>query len=634
MKDANLSFILCFVENEIHPSQRIFHLFRLNTFAWINNFTMRKIFLFILLLVSSLAGFAQGTPSGFDLSNYGVRIDADKRLIVVMAALEMAQTKNETGQIVKLINTPLSARGAKFREQLLLDNASLPNNLRVKITAFVAQYKKQRPKATDAEIVSPFISMAYTLAPVPDLADPAVTADLPGSLLDVLDFAPLAREFYRRSGISAKLEDYAKLYRSESDGVLRNSARDMVSDLLDYLHTRPELYYVEKIKTETKKANSKTATLQKIESINRERKFNIVPEMLSPIGNVNFLNIKDDYFVVLPPDKDLSFSEARRAFLQFVVDPLILKNSKDILLIKEPIKALLDERRKTDPSISPDVYLTVSRSLIAAIDARQKEYLKGAIATDQARQKIGSVKTDGDRLAVSSELERYKRTIADETALSLSEDYEKGAVLSFYFADQLEGIEDSGFDIASSMREMIAAFEVAKESGRLAQNTDARKRAIAARTDRKSNTNTAMSTENPITIRLVEIQKVIAAKNYPAATTALKELLAENPAEPRIYYNIGRVASLSAEGEEDSEIQSQRLLDAKVAYTNVIKTKTSSTDPVLLSLTYVALARIFEFSNDNAYAVKLYDEAIKIGDVSGGGFREALSGKQNLIKKP
>lgn len=587
-----------------------------------------------MLIVSATGAFAQGTPAGFDLSNYGVRIEADKRLIVVMAALEMAQTSDATGQKVKLINTPLSPEGMKFREQLMLDNAGLPNDLRTKITAFILQYKKQRPKATDAEIVSPFISMAYTLAPVPDLADPAVTSDLPGSLLDVLDFAPLAREFYRRSGISAKLDDYAKLYRSESDGVLRVSARDMVSDLLDYLHTRPELFYVEKIKTETRKGSSKTTTLQKIESINRERKFNIVPEMLSPTGNVNFLNIKDDYFVVLPPDKDLSFSEARRAFLQFVVDPLVLKNSKDILLIKDAVKSLLDERRKTDPGISPDVYLTVSRSLIAAIDARQEEFIRSAIATDQARQKIGAVKTDADRLAISSELEKYKRTLADETAMRLSEDYEKGAVLAFYFADQLEGIEDSGFDIASSMREMIATFDVSKETDRLAKNADARKRAIAARSDRKSNPNATATTENPVTTGLLEIQKVIAAKNYSAANTALKELLAQNPSEPRIYYNIGRVASLSAESEENPEVQAQRLLDAKVAYSNVIRTKTKSTDPVLLSLTYVALARIFEFSNDNAYAVKLYDEAIKLGDLSGGGFREALAGKQNLIKKP
>ena len=356
--------------------------------------------------------------------------------------------------------------------------------------------------------------------------------------------------------------------------------------------------------------------------------------MLSPSGDVNFLNIKDDYFVVLSPDKDLSFSETRRAFLQFVIDPLVLKNSKDVLLIKGAVKTVLDERRKSDPSVSPDVYLTISRSLIAAVDARQEEFVKGAIATDQARRKIDVVKTDAERSVISSELKKYLQFLADESSLRLSEDYEKGAVLAFYFADELKGTEDSGFDIASSVREMLATFDVTKEADRLAQNADARKRALAARAERKTNTNTVVAAENPVTVRLLEIQKMIAAKNFVAANTALKELLAQNPSEPRIYYNIGRVASLSAENETDAEVQAQKLLDAKTAYSNVIRTKNSSTDAALLSLTYVALARIFEFSSDNAYAIKLYDAAIRLGDMSGGAFQNAIAGKQNLLKKP
>ncbi len=35
--------------------------------------------------------------------------------------------------------------------------------------------------------------------------------------------------------------------------------------------------------------------------------------------------------------------------------------------------------------------------------------------------------------------------------------------MAFYFADQLKGTEDSGFDIASSLREMIATLDASKE---------------------------------------------------------------------------------------------------------------------------------------------------------------------------
>ena len=76
----------------------------------------------------------QAVQPGFDLSNYGVQISADKRLIVVLATLEMAETKNEAGKTEKLINTPLSANGAKFRARLLEDNAALNEDLRRRIS--------------------------------------------------------------------------------------------------------------------------------------------------------------------------------------------------------------------------------------------------------------------------------------------------------------------------------------------------------------------------------------------------------------------------------------------------------------------------------------------------------------------
>ena len=576
-----------------------------------------------LLVVSS---YAQAV---FDLSNYGVRIEPDKRLLTVLAALEMARGADGA----KLVNTSLSKSGEAFRAQLDQEYASVPPDLRSRITTFVAQHKKQYSKQSDAELVTPFISMAFSLSAAPELADPAVTSDLPGNLLDVLDFAPLAREFYRRSGISTKLDDYIKNYRLESDGVLRSSARDMVSDLLDYLHTKPELLYLEKIKTETAVKNSTKTTLQKIETKEIERKFVIVPEMLAPVGNVNFLNIKDDYYVVLPPDRDLSYSDVRRAYLRFVIDPLVLKNSKDVAVIRDSVKSLLDERRKIDPTISPDVFLTISRSIIAAIDARQEEFFKSSIALDQARKALAVAKEE-DRKKITDDLAKLKAELADETAARLSEDYEKGAVLAFYFADQLKGIEDSVFDIASSMREMIATCDPAKEKDRLTQFADARKRAVAARAAGRSTAGETVIAKNPVTTRLLEIDKTIAAKDYTKASSELKELLAANPADARIYYNLGRLASLVAETLTEPESQFAKLLEAKNAYANVLRVRNQSTDPALLSQTFVNLGRIYEFEDLTPMAIKLYDEAIKISEVPGGAYKEALAAKQRLVQKP
>jgi hypothetical protein len=363
------------------------------------------------------------------------------------------------------------------------------------------------------------------------------------------------------------------------------------------------------------------------------------------VGNITFLNIHDDYYVIVPPDTNLGFSEARRAFLQFIIDALTLTNSKDILTVKDGVKALLDERRKSNPDVSPDVFLAVTRSLVAAADARQIEFSRSALATQQARGKLTVAKTPEEKKSITAELEKFKASLADETALRLSEDYEKGSVLAFYFADQLKGTEDSGFDIGSSMREMILSLDPTKEAGRLEQNAEARKRALAAREARKNRTDTAIVIDNPVTNKLLEIQKSIDAKNFAQAEADLKALQRSNPTEPRVFYSIGRVASLAAETITEPEAQNRKLIEAKTAYENVLRIAENQqiaaargvyvADPIdkaLISLSYVALAKIYEFYDQKDYALKIYDAAIQLGRVTNGAFDEAMDAKQRLLK--
>ncbi|MGI8786487.1 MAG: hypothetical protein ACR2HG_01830 [Pyrinomonadaceae bacterium] len=581
---------------------------------------MKKVLLPFIFLIFSVNAFAQTTQAGFDLANYGVQIEPDRRLIVVMASLEAAG-----------LDTPLTPEGEKFRQKLKTDLLSLSPDLRRKLVVFIEQYKRRHPKATGAEIVAPFISMAYTLSPAPDFSDPVRSTDLPGDLLEVLDFAPLVREFYRKA-YSQKIDEYIKDYQTTGDA-LRPSAQEMVGDLLDYLHTKPQLTYIEKLKTQTKDAKGKK-TLEKTEIRERTRRFFIVPEMLAPKETINFRNIGDDYYAVVPPKTDLSASEVRRAYLQFVVDPLVLNNAKDIATFRDGIKVLLDERRKENPEISPDIFLAVSRSLVAAIDARQIEFTKTQIATAQARAKIDRMKTIEEKKAVSAELDAFKRTLADETALQLSEAYEKGSVLSFYFANQLKGSEDAGFDIAGSLRDIILSLDTTKEANRPAEFAEARKRGAAAREERRKNAgSTEIVIENPVTKRLLEIDKITAAKNYAEAEKQLKVLLEANPSESRIYYALGRVASLSAENINDSEARKNRLLEAKVDYENVIRSATPKTDAALISLAYVALGRIYEFYGEKGYAIKIYEAAMKLGDVPDGAYNEAKAARERLTKE-
>ncbi len=596
----------------------------------------KAILCFLAAVFSAAAASAQqrtatpAVPAARDLSNYGVRVEPDKRVMIVLATIEAARTTDADGNATRVINTPLSPAGEKFREQLASDMAELNPELRTRITQFLTLYKKRNPNKTDAELVAPFISMAYALTPAPDLADPIVTTDLPGSLLDVLDFAPLVRDFYRRSSFSGNIEEYVKTYRQAADETLRPTAGEMVGELLGYLHTRPELYFTERVKIEAQR--SKRTKLQTVETRTRERRFLIVPELLAPVGTVNFLNIKDDYFVIIPPNTDLNFSEARRAYLQFVIDPIILANSKEVATIRDGVRKLLADLRAADANVSPDVYLTISRSLVAAVDARQAEDERVKIATAQAREKILTLKTDDEKRAFAAQLDAFKRTQADETILRLSEDYEKGAVLVFYFADQIKGIEDSQFDIAASMREILLAMDPAKEAGRYASYADARRRAKEARANRGETV--AFAVENPVVDGLLKVKDVIDAKQYDRAAADLRNLLAKFPDEPRIHYNLGRVASLQAEQIEDPEKLREKLLEAKVAYENVLRiAEKQPVDRALLSLSCVALGKIFEFYDEDGMAIALYDKAIALSNISGGAYAEAIARKQKLVQQ-
>src|SRR5688500_13391682 len=103
---------------------------------------MKKAALFLLIsLIAAANVFGQDASAGFDLSNYGVRVEPDKRVMAVLATLEAARETNATGESVPVINTPLSAQGKQFRDQLKSDLAALNEDLRQKITTFVVNHK-------------------------------------------------------------------------------------------------------------------------------------------------------------------------------------------------------------------------------------------------------------------------------------------------------------------------------------------------------------------------------------------------------------------------------------------------------------------------------------------------------------
>jgi len=570
------------------------------------------------------------TATLFDLSEFGVSLQPDARLIIMMAALDAAGFDP----------TPPGKEPAAFRLLVRKDQANLDPGLRERLKSFFDHNQLPEP-ATPADQAARYVSLAYALGAPPLLDAPDRSDDLPNGILAVLDFAPLVREFYRKSGIDERLASYTRAYQAEGDR-LRQPAAEMVRALLSYLHTRPIVTTTERVRIkspEKKKSSTVTYTTRE-----HDRKFHIVPDLMAAPGTINFRVIADDYYAIVPEGTDPTSSEMRRGYLQFVIDPLVIKFNKEIAARRDQVKLLIDARTKEGASVSPDVFVVTSRSMVAAADARYEESNRLTAVTNIQRRRLQEAKDEAGRQTVAKAAEASRAAIRDETIARLAEEYEKGAVLDFFFADQLRDFQASGFDIASFFAEMITGFDPARENKRLAEVTVARDRALAARKahpryslwliDASAEAREAMDTSgnSPLVKNLTEVEKLLQTRNYEAAETRLKALVLEYPGEPRLFFTMAQTASLWARDTTDDELQAQRLNRALGNYRLAVAAAAPETDKVLLSRAHEAMGRILAFLEKNDEAIKEFEAAIKIGDVRGGAYRDAIEGKRKLAQ--
>lgn len=579
-------------------------------------------------------GAPQTRANGFDLAEYGVKIQPEPRLIIMMAALDAAGFDS----------TPPGREPPVFLKQLRQEQSALDPALRKRLRDFYERRKLPAP-AMPAEQAARYVSLAYALGAPPAFETPERTDDLPAGVLDVLDFAPLLREFYRKSGIDERLPAYMRAYSIEGDR-LRAPTAEMVRAVLSYLHTRPITVAFDRVvvRSPTTGGKQKKDAPKATSVRERERRFYIVPDLLAVPGAINFRVITDDYYAVAPAGTDPASSELRRAYLQYVIDPLVLRNSRAIVERRPVIRQLIDERSKAGASVSPDVFLAVSRSLVAAADARLEETKRLDALALETRGRLGSAKDESARAAIVKETQAARTVIEDEAAAQLADAYERGAVLSFYFAEKLHDVETSGFDIANFLADMIATIDPARESRRPVEYAAARERALTARRARQSaqaqaNRLAAENTEGTnaagrsrLVKSLIEVDEMLRMKNYEAADARLRALLQEFPGEPRILFALGETANLSARLATDEDVQNARLNGALTNYRLAIRASSGDTDPALLSRAHEAMGRIYAFMGQTDEALKEYDAAILIGPVPGGAMKEAQAGKQKLVQ--
>jgi tetratricopeptide (TPR) repeat protein len=432
-----------------------------------------------------------------------------------------------------------------------------------------------------------------------------------------------------------------RAYQAEGERI-RQPAAEMVRAVLSYLHTRPILISSERVRVKSPEKKKSSTTVYSTRE--HERRFYIVPDLMAAQGAINFRVIADDYYAIVPEGTDPTSSEIRRGFLQFVIDPLVLKFNKAIAAQRDQVKQLIDARTKEGANASPDVFVVVGRSFVAAADARLEESNRLAAVTYIQRRRLELAKDDATRKVIAGEAEAARAAIGDETLARLAEEYENGAVLDFFFADQLRDFQSSGFDVASFFAEMIAGFDPARENKRLTEVNAARTRALAARKAHpryslwlidpggESREKTEVARNSKLVKDLTEVETLLQTHNYQEAETRLKALLQEYPGDPRLFFTLGKTASLWARDTTDDELQSQRLNRALANYRFAVAAAAPETDKVLLSRAHEAMGRILAFLDQNAEAIKEFEAAIKLGDVTGGAYRDAIEGKRKLAQ--
>jgi hypothetical protein len=547
------------------------------------------------------------------LADVNTDIGVDKRVIVMMAALNVAGYDYESG------NRQLSALRRQIREDLNATDPGLVGRLR-------AYFQKHRKGENDVTAVAPYLSLALSMAEPPAFTIDAPAERLPEEVRAIADFALLLEEFYRSTGFSKLMPKYFEAYVkvAQTYGVPVGLA---LGTALSYLHTEPvlelpPLYTPRKTSEKSpkaddkkgdKKGDKKTAQDVGLAPPNRVRQFIIIPDLLNATGAANLRVVGDVYYLLLGPTTEPNVEAMRRAFLTFVIDPLTERQIKEVAAIRDPLKGLMESRgdRLDKEYAKRNAYFLITDSLVRATDARM------------------------DALGLAAR----RKSSEDEALYDLSLGYDRGAVLVYHFFDQMKAYEAVGVDLRDYLAAMLGNIDFKRESKRsdeyaqrLAHGKQMREEAALASAIASAPPPTISNADEKLMARIVEADQMIKARRYDEAKTTLESALKDQPNNARALYGMADVTSKKATTLEDADRVEEALFAAVEYYRLAAKNASPETEKWLMQRSYVAAAKILDFiaesspslaeklSNDAAAAYRL---AIELGKVEGGAYEEA-----------
>lgn len=568
------------------------------------------------------------------LDDVNTIIGADKRVIVMMAALNVAGYDYESG------NRQITGLRQQMREDLKNTPPDVVRKLR---NHFLAHSKG----STDAAAVAPYLSLALSLNEPPAFTFDVPTERLPEDVREITDFALLLEEFYQTTGFSKLLPKYIAAYLKAAEAY-PPAAGLALGNVLVYLHTDPVLELPplfiprrtaqpakpekkpekksdkedkkEKQGKQDKSNEAQQPPVSPLDVPNRLRQFVIMPDLFNASNAANLRVVRDTYFLLLGPSSAPSVEAMRRAFLSFVLDPLTERQVREVAAIRSDLRKLMESRGdKLDQEYAQrSAYFLITDSLVRATDARM------------------------DVLGLAAR----KTSPEDEAIYQLSLGYERGAVLVYHFYEQMKAFEAVGVNVRDYFASLLKNIDFEREANRLKEYDQRLARYKQFRTDAvfaPAPPPTISNADEKLVARIVEADQMIKNRKYDDAKAVLEAALKEKPNNARVLFGLADVTSKRASTLDDSDRVEEALFAAVEYYKQAAQNSSPETEKWLMQRSYVGAAKILEFiaENNEGLAEKLladagaaYDLAIKLGKIEGGAYEEAEKGIQRRTQKP
>jgi hypothetical protein len=413
---------------------------------------------FALLAIRPASSQGQAPPGG--------QLDASPALFTVLAAVHAG---GYDAEIDSASNHPLRKA---VRDRLAVQNLESVRALKEWVSGH------RRPD--QARDFSQYLSYALLIDGPPNFAFRLPASALPPDVVEMASLTPLLVAFYKEAHL-ADMWKAVQPYFDQSIAQLHEPVTRAVLQANAYLRNPTSGYL--------------------------GRRFQIYVDLLGPPNQVQTRSYLDDYFVVVTPAGDLPIEDIQHAYLHYMLDPLLIKYSKQL----------------------------------AEKHALGEYALGSSILEDQYKSDFILLSTECMIKAVESRLQRKPALVTQ----ALREGY----VLTPVFAEQLALYEKQDRALRLYVPDMLEAISLKREEKRLA-NIDF----AVERPERKIH---VQRVEKPAELTPVEQQFEEAEKAYSDRDLAhAKDLylgLLQGPDEKSIhakaYYGLARIAVLERDPE-------------------------------------------------------------------------------------